>query len=49
VLWAAIKATQERWPRAKCVVYTGDHDANKAQILGQVKVGCLLERAASHT
>jgi alpha-1,2-mannosyltransferase len=37
VLWAAIKATQERWPRAKCVVYTGDHDANKAQILGQVK------------
>ncbi|KPM39147.1 GDP-Man:Man(3)GlcNAc(2)-PP-Dol alpha-1,2-mannosyltransferase [Neonectria ditissima] len=26
VLWAAIRTTQDRWPNAKCVVYTGDHD-----------------------
>jgi len=39
VLWAAIRATQLRWPRAKCVVYTGDHDVNKAAILSRVQVG----------
>ena len=38
VLWAAIRATQKRWPNAKCVVYTGDHDVDKAQILARVKV-----------
>ncbi|ORY03934.1 hypothetical protein BCR34DRAFT_573079 [Clohesyomyces aquaticus] len=37
VLWAAIRATQRRWPEAVCVVYTGDHDADKAQILKRVK------------
>lgn len=37
VLWAAIRATQNRWPDAKCVVYTGDHDVNKEQILARVK------------
>ena len=26
VLWAAIKATQERYPQAACIVYTGDID-----------------------
>ena len=29
VLWAAIRATQRRWPSAKCVVYTGDYDVDK--------------------
>ena len=38
VLWAAIKATQEKWPHAICVVYTGDHDAKKVDILERVKV-----------
>ena len=38
MLWAAIKATQERYPHAICVVYTGDHDATKTQILSRVKV-----------
>jgi hypothetical protein len=38
VLWAAIRATQKRWPNAKCVVYTGDHDVNKKQILARVEV-----------
>lgn len=38
VLWAAIRATQQRWPMAKCVVYTGDHDATKDAILARVKV-----------
>ncbi len=38
VLWAAIKATQKRWPRAICAVYTGDHDASKSTILERVKL-----------
>ncbi|KAK7415922.1 asparagine-linked glycosylation protein [Neonectria magnoliae] len=37
VLWAAIRTTQDRWPNAKCVVYTGDHDVTKDQILSRVK------------
>ena len=44
VLWAAIRATQKRWPRAKVVVYTGDHDVNKEQILYRVKVSSMLPR-----
>jgi hypothetical protein len=39
VLWAAIRATQLRWPEAICVVYTGDHDADKEQIIRRVQVG----------
>jgi hypothetical protein len=38
VLWAAIRATQQRWPNSKCVVYTGDHDVDKKQILERVEV-----------
>lgn len=38
VLWAAIRATQKRWPNAKCVVYTGDHEVSKGAILSRVKV-----------
>ena len=37
VLWQAIKATQDRWPQAICVVYTGDA-ASKPEILEHVKV-----------
>ncbi|KFA67111.1 hypothetical protein S40285_02990 [Stachybotrys chlorohalonatus IBT 40285] len=37
VLWAAIRATQLRWPKAKCIVYTGDHDVNKDAMLARVK------------
>ncbi|KAL9609914.1 MAG: hypothetical protein Q9167_005359 [Letrouitia subvulpina] len=37
VLWAAIKATQQRWPRAVCAVYTGDRDATKEDILERVQ------------
>lgn len=37
VLWAAIRATQQRWPKAKCMVYTGDHDVNKDAILSRVE------------
>ncbi|KYK56732.1 alpha-1,2-mannosyltransferase alg11 [Drechmeria coniospora] len=37
VLWAAIRATQIQWPNAKCVVYTGDHDVNKEDMLRRVK------------
>lgn len=41
VLWAAIRATQKRWPKAICVVYTGDHDVNKASMLHRVEVSPL--------
>lgn len=37
VLFAAIEATQKQYPNALCVVYTGDHDASKEQILTNVK------------
>ncbi|KAI1347757.1 glycosyltransferase family 4 protein [Xylaria sp. FL0043] len=37
VLWAAVRATQQRWPRAKIVVYTGDHDIAKDKMLSRVK------------
>ena len=41
VLWAAIRATQKRWPNSKCIVYTGDHDVDKGAILARVKVSLL--------
>ncbi|KAK2749659.1 asparagine-linked glycosylation protein [Myotisia sp. PD_48] len=37
VLWAAIDAVQKRWPKAICVVYTGDHDVDKATMLHNIK------------
>lgn len=37
VLFAAILATQQRYPNALCVVYTGDHEATKDQILTNVR------------
>ncbi|KAI9712618.1 MAG: hypothetical protein M1812_006798 [Candelaria pacifica] len=37
VLWAAIRATQKRWPKAICAVYTGDHDADKSTIIERVQ------------
>ncbi|KAF2155536.1 glycosyltransferase family 4 protein [Myriangium duriaei CBS 260.36] len=36
VLWAAIRATQQRFPKALCVVYTGDHDVDKDAMLSNV-------------
>ncbi|RAO64163.1 uncharacterized protein BHQ10_000175 [Talaromyces amestolkiae] len=37
VLWAAVKATQERWPKAVCAIYTGDHEVTKAAMLERVE------------
>jgi alpha-1,2-mannosyltransferase len=37
VLWAAIAATQRRWPAAICAVYTGDHDIDRAVVVSTVK------------
>ncbi|ORY59994.1 uncharacterized protein BCR38DRAFT_443537 [Pseudomassariella vexata] len=37
VLWAAIRATQKRWPKARCVVYTGDHEVTKEKMLSRVE------------
>ncbi len=39
MLWAAIQATQKRWPKATCVVYTGDQLVDKSTILSRVSVG----------
>lgn len=37
VLWAAIAATQKRWPNATCAVYTGDHDIERGVVVATVK------------
>ncbi|KAF2209101.1 glycosyltransferase family 4 protein [Cercospora zeae-maydis SCOH1-5] len=37
VLFAAILATQRRYPNALCAVYTGDNDATREQILANVR------------
>lgn len=37
VLWAAIRATQQRWPRAICVVYTGDHEFDRTAMIDRVQ------------
>jgi alpha-1,2-mannosyltransferase len=37
VLWAAIAATQKRWPNAVCAVYTGDHDIDRSVVVATVK------------
>ncbi|PKS10414.1 hypothetical protein jhhlp_002165 [Lomentospora prolificans] len=37
VLWAAIRATQLRWPNALCVVYTGDHEMSKDAMISRIK------------
>lgn len=47
VLWAAIRATQKRWPKAKCVVYTGDHDVTKEKILERVEVSFFRARCCT--
>lgn len=38
VLWTAIRDVQKEFPHVVCVVYTGDTDASKEQILFKVKV-----------
>ncbi|KAG5297453.1 alpha-1,2-mannosyltransferase alg-11 [Histoplasma ohiense] len=37
VLWAAVRATQNRWPKAICAIYTGDNDLNKTTMLERVE------------
>ncbi|TGZ84363.1 UDP-Glycosyltransferase/glycogen phosphorylase [Ascodesmis nigricans] len=37
VLWAAVFAVQQQYPSITSVVYTGDHDAPKADIIRRVK------------
>ncbi|KAI2788607.1 GDP-Man:Man(3)GlcNAc(2)-PP-Dol alpha-1,2-mannosyltransferase [Penicillium oxalicum] len=37
VLWEAIRATQRRWPKAVCAIYTGDHEVNKTSMLERVE------------
>lgn len=37
VLWAAIAATQRRWPNAICAVYTGDHDIERGLVVATVR------------
>ncbi|KAK0867094.1 asparagine-linked glycosylation protein [Friedmanniomyces endolithicus] len=49
LLFAAILATQRRYPNALCVVYTGDHDASKDQILNNVRNRFNIELNAART
>ena len=49
VLWAAIRATQKRWPNSKCIVYTGDHDVDKGAILARVKVSLIIKSIFQHS
>ncbi|KAJ5625924.1 CAZyme family GT4 [Penicillium lagena] len=37
VLWEAVRATQRRWPKAICAIYTGDHEVNKTTMLERVE------------
>ncbi|OAX80215.1 hypothetical protein ACJ72_05454 [Emergomyces africanus] len=37
VLWAAVRATQKRWPRAICAIYTGDNDLDKFTMLERIE------------
>ena len=37
MLWEAVRATQKRWPKAICAIYTGDHEVNKATMLERVE------------
>lgn len=32
-----MRATQKRWPKAICAIYTGDHEVNKATMLERVE------------
>ncbi|KMU72463.1 alpha-1,2-mannosyltransferase [Coccidioides immitis RMSCC 3703] len=34
---AAVRATQKRWPKAICVIYTGDQDVDKATMLKNIE------------
>lgn len=38
MLWVAIRAIQKQYPKARIIVYTGDHEVNKDQILERVQV-----------
>jgi len=44
VLWEALRATQKRWPKAICVVYTGDHEVTKTALLERVEVCCYITK-----
>lgn len=37
VLWAAIAATQQQYPKAICAVYTGDHEIERTSAIETVK------------
>lgn len=38
VLWCCVKAIQARFPKARCVIYTGDEFSDPSEVLGKVKV-----------
>lgn len=37
VLWAAVLATQQRWPKATCVVYSGDHEVDRHAMIEKAR------------
>jgi alpha-1,2-mannosyltransferase len=48
VLWTAIASIQQRHPEVVSVVYSGDLDATKDQILVKVKASSLLHMPPSY-
>lgn len=50
VLWAAIRATQDAFPNAICVVYTGDHDIDRDMMVESTRnrFGIIIQKAALH-
>lgn len=50
VLWAAVLATQQRWPQAACVVYSGDHEVDKHAMIQKARssFGISLNPATVH-
>jgi alpha-1,2-mannosyltransferase len=50
VLWAAVLATQQRWPKATCVVYSGDHEVDRHAMIEKARssFGISLHPATLH-
>lgn len=42
MLWAAVACVQREEPDVVCLIYTGDVQATKDEIVNKVKVGCLV-------
>ena len=50
VLWAAVLATQQKWPKATCVLYSGDHEVDRHAMIQKARssFGISLNPATVH-